>query len=91
VINYLDVIFNLKKHVHEPYRKPTNDPVYINVNSKHPKHVIKHIPTMIEQRLSNLSSTEDIFDTHKAPYEKALKDSGHIHRPIRDEKDPKKL
>ena len=38
VINYLDVIFNLKKHVHEPYRKPTNDPVYINVNSNHPKH-----------------------------------------------------
>ena len=38
VINYLDVTFNLKKHVHEPYRKPTNDPVYINVNSNHPKH-----------------------------------------------------
>ena len=91
VTNYLDVFFNLKKHVHEPYRKPTNDPVYINVNSDHPKHVIKHIPTMIEQRLSTLSSTENIFDTHKAPYEKALKDSGYIYRPIKDEKDPRKI
>ena len=71
VTNYLDVFFNLVKHVHEPYRKPTNDPVYINVNSDHPKHVIKHIPIMIEQRLSTLSSTESIFDTHKAPKEKA--------------------
>ena len=46
---------------------------------------------MIEQRLSTLSSTEEIFDTHKAPYEKALKDSGYIYKPIRDEKDPKKI
>ena len=30
---------------------------------------------LIEQRLSTLSSTEDIFDTHKAPYEKALKET----------------
>jgi len=79
VTNYLDVIFNLEKHVHEPYRKPEDDPVYLNVNSDHPKHIIKHIPKMIEQRLSTLSSTEDIFDQHKAPYEKALKDSGYVY------------
>ena len=85
--NYLDVIFNLKKHVHEPYRKPEDDPVYLNMDSDHPKHVIKHIPKMIEQRLSTLSSTEDIFDTHKDPYEKALKDSGYVYRPSRDETD----
>ena len=65
--------------------------MYINVNSDHPKHVIKHIPEMIEQRLSALSSTEDIFDTHKALYEKALNDSGHIYKPIYDKKDPKKI
>ena len=32
---------------------------------------------MIKQRLSSLSSTEDIFDEHKAPYEKALEKSGY--------------
>ena len=35
---------------------------------------------MIEQRLSTLSSTEEIFDTHKATYEKALKDSGYVYK-----------
>ena len=49
--------------------------VYLNVDSDHPKHIIKHIP--IEQRLSSLSSMEDIFDAHKAPYEKALEKSGY--------------
>ena len=52
VTNYLDVMFNLKKHVHEQYGKSDDDPVYLNVNSDHPKHIIKHIPIMIEQRLS---------------------------------------
>ena len=94
VTNYLDVMFNLKKHVQEPYWKPDDDPMYLNVNSDHPRHVIKHIPEMIEQRLSALSSSEDIFDTHKALYEKAekaLNDSGHIYKPIYDKTDPKKI
>ena len=91
VTSYLDVEFNLTKHVHEPYRKPDDDPVYLNVNSDHPRHIIKNIPKMIEQRLSTLSSTEGIFDTHKALYEKALSDSGHIYKPIYDKEDPKKI
>ena len=40
----------------------------------------RNISKMIEQRLSTLSGTEDIFDTHKAPYEKALKDSGYVYK-----------
>ena len=87
----MDVIFNLKKHVHEPYRKLDDDPVYLNVNSDHLRHIIKHIPIMIEQRLSTLLSTEGIFDTHKALYEKALNDSGYIYKPIYDEADPNQL
>ena len=77
VIDYLDVKFNLNKHTHEPYRKPNDNPSYLNVNSNHPKHIIKHIPKMIEQRLSDLSSTEEIFEQSKAIYEKALKESGY--------------
>ena len=77
VTDYLDVKFNLDKHTHEPYRKPNDQPVYLNVKSNHPKHVINHIPKMIEQRLSMLSSNEQIFEAHKVVYEKALKDSGH--------------
>merc|ERR1712110_496059 len=65
VVDYLDVKLNLDKHTHEPYRKKDNPPLYLNVNSNHPKHVIRHIPKMIEQRLSILSSTEAIFKQSK--------------------------
>ena len=77
VTDYLDVKLNLDKHTHEPYRKPNDHPSYLNVQSNHPKHIIKHIPKMIEQRLSTLSSTEEIFERSKAIYEKALRESGH--------------
>ena len=43
---------------------------------------------MIEQRLSTLLSTEGIFDTQKAPYEQALKDSEYVYRPSGNETDP---
>ena len=91
VTNYLDVSFNLTKHENDPFRKPDDDPVYLNKNSDHPNHIIKHIPIMVEKRLSNLSSTEQIFDTHKALYEKALIDSEYIYKPIYDEADPTKI
>ena len=77
VADYLDVKFNLAKHIHEPYRKPNDYPLYLNVNSDHPKHIIKHIPKMVEQRLSTLSSNEEIFEANKSAYEKALQESGH--------------
>ena len=39
---------------------------------------------MIEQRISNLSSTEEIFDTNKVPYEEALKSSGYRYKATED-------
>ena len=77
VIDYLDVKFNLKNHTHEPYRKPYEIPSYIHVNSNHPKHIIRHVPKMIEQILSSLSSNKEIFERNKATYQKALNDSGY--------------
>ena len=77
VTDFLDVKFNLASHTHEPYCKPGNNPLYINVNSNHPKHITKHIPIMIEKRLSMLSSNEAIFNAHKPMYKKALRDQGY--------------
>ena len=77
VTDYLDVKFNLATHTHEPYRIPGNIPIYLHVDSNHPKHVIRHIPQMIERRISKLSSNEEIFNQHKGIYEKSLHDSGH--------------
>ena len=77
VTDYLDVKLNLSNHTHDPFRKPNDTPSYINVHSNHPKHIIEYIPKMIEQRLSLLSSNEEIFERNKAPYEKTLYDSGY--------------
>ena len=34
-VDFLDVCFNLTNDTYEPYRKPNNEPVYININSNH--------------------------------------------------------
>ena len=34
---------------------------YIYRESNHPSNIIKHIPTFIKNRISNLSSTEILF------------------------------
>ena len=77
ITDFLDTELDLEKHIHRPFRKPNNTPLYINVNSNHPKSIIKQIPKNCAYRLSMLSSNKEIFDAEKGPYEKALKDSGH--------------
>ena len=34
--NYLDVYFDFTKYIYKPYRKPNDEPVYINRHSNHP-------------------------------------------------------
>ena len=77
VVDFLDVTLNLHDETHAPYRKPNDEPLYINVNSNHPKSVIKQVPMSVESRLNAISSNKDIFDKAKPAYEKALRDSGH--------------
>ena len=57
VIDYLDVKFNLSNHMHEPYRKPNNPILYLNIHSNHPQHITKQVPKIVELRLSILSKT----------------------------------
>ena len=42
----------------------------------HPQ-IIKHLPDSTEERLSNNSSNEQVFNSAKPEYEEALKDSGY--------------
>ena len=72
-VNYLDVIFNLRKDTYLPYRKPDNPPVYINNCSNHPSTVIKQLPKSISKQLSDLSSNEETFEKTKPAYSDALK------------------
>ena len=48
-----------------PNRKPNNNPLYVNANSNHPPSVLKQIPLMISNRLSNNSINQEEFDKAK--------------------------
>ena len=70
-VDYLDVTLNLTNGLFQPYRKPNDEPLYINMKSNHPPTVIKQIPAAIDRRLSALSSNKE-----KPIYDKALRSSG---------------
>ena len=52
--DFLDVTFNLHTGKYFPYRKPNNDPLYINIHSNRPSIIKKELPNMINKRLSEL-------------------------------------
>ena len=76
-IDFLDVSFNLHNGKHEPYRKPGDSPLYINTSSNHPPAIIKNIPSAVAKRLSELSSSKEVFDEACPLYKRALKESGY--------------
>ena len=65
IANYLDVTFNLNNGMHYPYRKPNNQPLYINVKSNHPPNIIKQLPDSINRRILDISCKEDEFNKAK--------------------------
>ena len=75
-IDCLDINFNLSTELYKPYRKPLSKPIFIHVDSNHPKAIKDEIPQMVMKRLSNNSSNEKIFENAKPPYVEALKNSG---------------
>ena len=44
---------------YQPFRKPSNDPKYIDINSNHPPQILKQLPNSISKRLSENSSSKD--------------------------------
>ena len=47
IVDFFDVRFNLNDQTYEPYRKPNNDPVYINKHYNHPPNIINEVPKAI--------------------------------------------
>ena len=76
IVDFLDVRFNLNKHTYEPYRKPNNEPVHINKQSKHPPNIIPDIPKAISKLLTNISCNKSVFDRNVDIYQAALKKWG---------------
>ena len=75
ITNYLDITLNLNDGSYRPYRKPNKETNYIHVNSDHSPSIIKEIPRSIEERLSILSSSKNVFQESAIYYKKCLRNS----------------
>ena len=62
LVDFLEVTFDLYNSLYKPYRKPNNKKIYINKQSNHPPIFLKQLPKSIVKRISNISSSKDLFD-----------------------------
>ena len=53
------------------YRKPNDDPLYINKHSNHPPSILRQLPTSISKRISTLSSDKQTFEDAAPAFEDA--------------------
>ena len=77
VLDFLDVTLDLTSGEYRPYNKPNNTPLYVHKESNHPPTVLNQIPKIVERRLSDLSSSREVFEREKGPYIRALNQSGY--------------
>ena len=77
---HLDVTLDLNTGKHYPFMKPGNVPSYVHAKSNHPPNIIKRIPENINQRLSNISSDEEVFNKAAPTYQAALDKSEYTYK-----------
>ena len=56
--------------------KTNQNPSYIDINSNHPKNIIKQVPKAVNLRICKLSANEKMFQESSKRYIDALKNSG---------------
>ena len=76
IVNFLGVTLDLSNNYYKPFIKTNQNPTYINVNSNHPKNIIRQIPKAVNLRIGKLSANEKIFKEGSKRYINALKNSG---------------
>ena len=79
-VNFLDVTLNLTTGKYQPYNKPDNNPLYINIISNHLPNIIDNLPDNISKRINTLSADETTFNKSKDLYSNALTESGFKHK-----------
>ena len=79
-VNFLDVTLNLPQESYKPYHKPGETINYVHVDSNHPPSIIRNIPLGVNRRLSDISSSQAIFEAAIPPYQEALTKAGHKHK-----------
>ena len=73
----LDIHFDLVKEIYQPYKKPNDDPLYINIKSNHPPSILQQLPNSISKRISEISSSQNIFNQSIPYYDNGLRKSGY--------------
>lgn len=61
-MNFLDVTLNLTTGKCQPYNKPDNNKLYINILSSNPPHIMKNLPSNTSKGINNSSAYERTFD-----------------------------
>ena len=64
--------FDLVKEIYQPYKKPNDDPLYINIKANHPTSILQQLPKSISKRIWEISSNEHIFNQSILYYKNAL-------------------
>ena len=72
---FFDVEMNLDTGSYQPHRKPENMPVYISKKSNHHSTMIKVIPKAIANQISDISSSEAVFNESFSIYSDSLRKS----------------
>ena len=70
--NFLDLTFDLNKGSYKPYRKPNDDPLYINQFSNHPPPIIRELPHSINRQINTLCCDKETFEEAAPTYNDAL-------------------
>ena len=65
---------------YKPYRKPSDDPLYINKHSNHPPSILRQLPASINKRISTLLSDKQTFEDAAPAYQNALGHSNFRHK-----------
>ena len=65
----------LENESYQPYRKSNDKPIHINKKSNHPPSILKHLPTAISSRISDLSCNRTEFDEAIPLYEDEVQSS----------------
>ena len=76
IVDYFHVTFDLQNNSYKPNRKPDNLPLCIHKHPNHPSTILNELPKSIAKRISDLSSSENIFHDAIPVYKEALRKSG---------------
>ena len=76
ISDFLYIYLDLEIDKFYPYRKLNDTPLYVHRESNHPLNIIKQLPKMASERVSNLSCNEDEFIKASDEYQNVLRNSG---------------